>query len=183
MLEKYLIEHCSPTLASLKTANLINVPVDDSADLIFSIERLNNELSDRGVELILLRRLSDSALIYVCRKSNLRCDLSQKGVSEFLAEYGYNNLDVDYCIDRLKYRLSSASHFPHEIGLFLGYPLGDVIGFIDNAGQNSMCTGCWKVYCNQCDAIKTFAKFNKCKKVYTKLWLQGRSIKKLTVAS
>ena len=108
MLEKYLIEHCSPTLASLKTANLINVPVDDSDDLISSVERLNNELSDRGVELILLRQSSECALIYVCRKSKLRCDLHQKGVSEFLSEYGYNNLDVDYCIDRLKYRLSSA---------------------------------------------------------------------------
>lgn len=28
MLERYLIEHCSPTLASIKTANLFNMPYD-----------------------------------------------------------------------------------------------------------------------------------------------------------
>ena len=26
MLERYLVEHCSPTLASIKTANLFNMP-------------------------------------------------------------------------------------------------------------------------------------------------------------
>ena len=33
MLEKYLIRHCSPTLASLKTANLFNVPFETEEDL------------------------------------------------------------------------------------------------------------------------------------------------------
>lgn len=66
--------------------------------------------------------------------------------------------------------------FPHEIGIFLGYPLGDVIGFIKNAGHNCKCTGCWKVYCNECEAVRTFAKYKKCKDVYMRLWQQGRSV-------
>ena len=33
MLERYLIEHCSPTLAGLKTANLIHVPVESGSAL------------------------------------------------------------------------------------------------------------------------------------------------------
>ena len=68
-------------------------------------------------------------------------------------------LDKGSCLERLKSRLMHTDEFPHEIGIFLGYPLDDVKGFIDNAGQNSKCTGCWKVYCNECEAIKTFAKF------------------------
>ena len=73
--------------------------------------------------------------------------------------------------------------FPHEMGVFLGYPLGDVIGFIKNAGQNCKCVGCWKVYCNECEAIKAFARFKKCTSVYVRLWNQGRSVRQLTVAA
>ena len=76
----------------------------------------------------------------------------------------------------------NSEDFPHEIGIFLGYPLGDVIGFIDNAGKNSRCTGCWKVYCNECEAMRTFARFDKCRAVYQKMWAKGRSIVQLTVA-
>ena len=36
--------------------------------------------------------------------------------------------------------------FPHEIGIFLGYPLADVAGFIRNKGRNCKCIGTWKVY-------------------------------------
>lgn len=36
--------------------------------------------------------------------------------------------------------------FPHEIGLFLGYPLEDVQGFIENRAEGYKCVGCWKVY-------------------------------------
>lgn len=181
MLEKYLIEHCSPTLASLKTANLVNVLFDDEAFLTSSVEKINNELQDTGVCLLVLKKSENSALVYAVRKSKLAHDLQQDGVSDLLRDYGYCNTDVEACIERLKSRLSCTEEFPHEIGIFLGYPLDDVKGFIENAGKNSKCTGCWKVYCNECEAIKTFAKFNKCKEVYTKLWLKGRSIAKLTV--
>ena len=165
MIEKYLIGHCSPTLASLKTANLMNIPFESIAQLESSINKTNDELNNKGVELIILK------------KSN------QSGVKDFLADYGYKSIDVDCCIKRLKSRLKNSDSFPHEIGIFLGYPLADVKGFIENAGKNSKCSGCWKVYCNECEAIKTFKKFEKCKKVYQKLWLQGRSIAKLTVAA
>lgn len=33
MIEEYLIGHCSPTLAGLKTANLINIPFESIAHL------------------------------------------------------------------------------------------------------------------------------------------------------
>ena len=181
MLEKYLIEHCSPTLASLKTANLMNIPFENGEELVSSLEMLNTQLSGKGIELLILKKSEDSALVYAYRKSKLASDLRKAGVAEFLHGYGYESDGVDYCISRLKARLELSGEFPHEIGLFLGYPLGDVVGFIDNAGQNCKCTGCWKVYCNECEAIKTFAKFKKCKSVYKRLWQGGRSLVKLTV--
>ena len=140
--------------------------------------------SGKGVELILLKYKNNLALIYVCRKERLANDLSKEGVAEFLAEYGYERSDADYAIERLKSRLACSSEFPHEIGLFLDYPLGDVKGFIENAGANSKCTGCWKVYCNECEAVKIFDRFKKCREVYSRLWNEGtRDIMQLTVNS
>lgn len=182
LIERYLIEHCSPTLASLKTANLINIPYESIDELNNSVAVLNSKLKSKGVVLLVLKYTEKSALIYTCRTAMLQEDLSKKNVREFLSTFGYENTDAQYCIARLKQRLCTSDEFPHEIGVFLGYPLGDVKGFIENAGQNSKCSGCWKVYCNECEAIKTFAKYKKCTQIYQKLWLQGRSITKLTVA-
>lgn len=141
-------------------------------------------MSEKGIELILLRKRDNRALIYVCRRKKLCEDLSKDGVAEFLREFGYCSTDADYSINRLKTRISESFDFPHEIGVFLGYPLDDVKGFIENAGANSKCTGCWKVYCNECEAVKIFEKYKKCREVYSRLWHSGaRNILELTVAA
>ena len=165
MLEKYLIDHCSPTLASIKTANLFTCFFKTEEELMENMEYWNRQMKEKGIVLILLRKRERTALIYVCRLSMLNADMKRQGVAEFLQKCGYE------------------SKFPHEIGLFLGYPLGDVIGFIENAGQNYKCTGCWKVYCDECEAVRMFEKYKKCKDVYTRLWRQGRSVRLLTVAA
>ena len=87
------------------------------------------------------------------------------------------------CLALLKKRFEASEDFPHEIGIFLDYPLGDVIGFIQNGGQNYKCSGCWKVYCNECEALKMFQKYHKCREVYRNLWAKGRSVLQLTVAA
>lgn len=184
MIEQYLIEHCAPTLASLKTANLFTYRYESDRGLDEQLKLWNMAFKDKGIEMILLKKQKSFALIYVCRKDRLKKDLKKPGVAEFLYEYGYESTNADYAIEKLKTRLSGSEEFPHEIGIFLDYPLGDVVGFIANAGENCKCTGCWKVYCNECEAVRTFAKFKKCREVYSRLWSSGsRNIMQLTVAA
>lgn len=180
--EQYLIDNCSPTLASLKTANLFNCRFGDVSELENAVSRWNKELSVKGISVTVLRRRENTALIYVYRTEKLAEDFSRPGVARFMKRHGYENTNIGYCIDILREKLMNSEDFPHEIGIFLGYPFGDVIGFIDNAGKNSRCTGCWKVYCNECEAMRTFARFDKCRAVYQKMWAKGRSIVQLTVA-
>lgn len=182
MLEKYLIEHCSPTLASIKTANLFTYAYGSEDDLKTQVYYWNQSVREKGISLLILRKRNQSALIYVCRLNFLRRDMENPGVKEFLAGYGYESVEPAYALEKLKGRLQNSDTFPHEIGLFLGYPLGDVTGFIENAGRNSKCSGCWKVYCNECEAMRIFAKYRKCREVYMRLWNQGRSVRQLTVA-
>ena len=110
-------------------------------------------------------------------------NLNRPGVARFLKKYGYENTEPGQCLALLKKRFEASEDFPHEIGIFLDYPLGDVIGFIQNGGQNYKCSGCWKVYCNECEALKMFQKYHKCREVYRNLWAKGRSVLQLTVAA
>ena len=183
MLERYLVEHCSPTLASIKTANLFTYAYSSEEEVQEQIALWNASMNDKGIFVMELRRSEKAALIYVCRKSFLERDLKKPGVAQFMKRYGYTSLEPEDALKLLQSKLQAQEEFPHEIGIFLGYPLGDVIGFIKNAGHNCKCTGCWKVYDNELEALRTFAMFDKCRKIYVNLWNQGRSIMKLTVAA
>lgn len=125
----------------------------------------------------------DRALLYLFRPARLQQDLDQPGARSLLARYGYRAFQAEEALAQLQTRLREQGGFPHEIGLFLGYPLGDVAGFIRNRGKNCKCSGCWKVYCNELEAQKRFAQIQKCRQVYTRLWTQGRSLWQLTVAA
>ena len=73
VLEKYLIEHCAPTLASLKTASLMSLPWGEEME--HQILRYNEELSGKGVEILVLRQEGNRALVYVYRKKMLEEDI------------------------------------------------------------------------------------------------------------
>lgn len=179
MMEELIVKHCAPTLAGLKTANLINC---HDKNAISDLEECTRNLSKKGIELTVLSERGNSYLIYVYRKNRLEADLNIDAAKEILKKFGYKSTDAEECIKHLSKRIAENSCFPHEIGLFLGYPVDDVKGFIEHKGQNFKCTGYWKVYCNECEAQKTFAQYKKCIDVYTRVYLEGSSIEKLAVA-
>lgn len=182
LFEKSLIKHCSPTLASIKPASLFNIKEKDGG-LSSELEKWNNILLTKGLSVCVLRRRENSVLVYVYRRSQLAKILDSPDVKAFLWEYGYKYSDIPTVLAHLRKRLGSCPCFPHEIGVFLGYPLEDVIGFIENEGKNSKCTGCWKVYSDAVTAEKKFAQYKKCSCVYQRLWCGGKSIMQLTVAA
>lgn len=176
-----LVKHCSPTLASIKTGNLFNLQYTDKNGLTEQICKWNKELNNKGVSIDVLRYSKHKALIYVYRRNKLKEDFERIGVKDFLKNIGYICTDIDCAVENLRNKLCCNSEFPHEIGLFLGYPLEDVVGFIINGGENCKCSGFWKVYCNRYDAEKTFTKFRRCISKYMQLWQDGKSIRQLTV--
>jgi len=149
MLERLLITHCSPTLAGIKTGNLFCCRFTSIEELALQLQDANRKLNSKGIYLEVLRIQNLSTLILAYRPKYLVRDLGKSGVEIFLKQLGYAKLDPGCAISMLKECFSAQSDFPHEIGLFLGYPLNDVIGFIENEGQNSKNAGCWKVYRNE----------------------------------
>ncbi len=179
--DKILIEQCSPTLSGLKTANLFNVKFLCKDELIKSIKFWNNEFLNIGIKIVLLKERLNSALIYVYREEALKKDFNNPISKKIMEEHGYDTDNIENSINFLKNKLIADDNFPHEIGLFLGYPPKDVEGFICHKGKNCSFCGYWKVYDDLNEALKKFAKYDKCKLIYKKLWQEGRDVMQLTV--
>ena len=182
MLEESIIRHCAPTLAGIKTANMFSYRFQCTDEMMEELLEENQKLNEKGVFVEILRIGESKALIYVYRKTRLESDLQKEDVSELLMNCGYCNSEIKDCLGCLRNRLFDGE-FPHEIGVFLGYPFQDVKGFIEQKGQNYKCRGLWKVYGDEDETKKLFRKIEKCAKVYGRLFADGRSITKLTVAA
>ena len=182
MSEQSIIKHCAPTLAGLKTGNLFTTSYKSKKQLDQEIERLNKRLSGRGIRVVRLRARQGRALIYIFRPGKLLGDLDSREARDILARFGYQEPDeTASCIERLSRRISSCSDFPHEIGLFLGYPPEDVKGFIELGGQACKTSGYWKVYGDVQAAEKRFRQFTKCTCVYLDCLQRGIPFEKLAV--
>ena len=181
MLDRAIIDHASPTLARLKLGNLFNHPMGEGFPAEFAA--LRKQFRDKGVTMTILKVASGKALIYIYRRGDLERVLSDAGVRHLLGSCGYDRFDVDGALQTLRARLHGFDAFPHEIGVFLGYPLEDVLGFIENGGRNCLSCGCWKVYSNECEALRAFERYEKCKAVYQRLFASGCPLTRLTVAA
>lgn len=182
MSEEMIVRHCSPTLAGLKTANMFTCRYRDEDELRGDLRRLNASFGKKGLRAIPLRAEAGSALVYIYRPKKLEKDLGSPISNAILSEQGYGEGTASSRLSELIRRLRKNEGFPHEIGLFLGYPPDDVRCFICDRNRDCKCVGCWRAYNNEKQAEKTFALFKKCTDVYCRLYSQGSSLERLTVA-
>lgn len=182
MSEELMVKHCSPTLAGMKTGNMFVCGYGDKKEMRDEVCRLNRQLGKKGIRILPLRFRNNRALIYVYRPAKLSQDLQCDTASRLLNERGYCVETPERCILQLSKRICENEEFPHEVGLFLGYPPEDVCGFIENKAEGCKCVGCWKVYGDEETAQKTFAKYKKCTRVYCEQYAKGISVERLTVA-
>ena len=85
-------------------------------------------------------------------------------------------------LEYLRSRMQVKKSFPHEVGLFLGYPPADVRGFIENRGQDFACAGYWKVYSNEKEARKLFRRYSECSHAFCTSLEQGKAFQDLVCA-
>ncbi|MBL4935287.1 DUF3793 family protein [Clostridium sp. YIM B02515] len=95
---------------------------------------------------------------------------------KFLEGEGYQDKgSVDNLLNTL--RKNYGEGCPYEIGLFLGIPLHDVLGFRKNSGKNYLYSGYWKVYEDVKGAKMIFHKYDSVKKRVMKAVSDGKSYK------
>jgi len=143
-LESVLAFHAAPTLMGVKCGSLLSLSAKEYDKK--EISRLFESGSLGRCSALIAGRHGGRILVYIYDSGALEKLLADKGVREFLSHCGYEpSLSCDECLDILCERLCEKD-FPHEIGIFLGYPLEDVKGFIANCGKRCKLCGAWKVY-------------------------------------
>ena len=130
MSDETLIRYGAPTLAAIKTGSLFNCPFSSREEMNASLRAVNKCLLQKGVCVLPLRYKDGKALVYLYRPLMLEQDLRDPVALDILREAGYPGGKPGACIGWLIRRLKEYDTFPHEIGLFLGYPAVDVRGFI-----------------------------------------------------
>ena len=181
MSDELLIRHCAPTLAGMKTGSLFTYAPAPEEDLRAEICRLNRMLTGKGLRVLPLHAGKARVMIYVYRPGKLREDFSTAEIRQMLEQQGYQAAMPDQCVTRLMRRLRGQEDFPHEIGLFLGYPPEDVAGFMEHRTCGCKCVGCWKVYGDVQKAEALFARYKRCTSSYLRAYHSGRGLEQLAV--
>ena len=181
MAEELVVRYCAPTLAGIKTGGLFVCPFPEARELRGWLRNMNLLLRSRGLRVLSLHYRRGKALIYVYRPRMLSRDLRNDEARRILHERGYSSDSPGQALVLLTQRLCSGGEFPHEIGLFLGYPPEDVLGFIRD-DRPCKCIGCWKVYGDVESAQSAFAAFKNCTETYCSLFAEGCPLEELAVA-
>ncbi len=87
-----------------------------------------------------------------------------------LNNYGYSSCEaIEEYLKMLKNRFCASGRgdnfFPHEIGIFLGYPLKDVKGFIEKGSMPLTATGRWQVFGTPKESMQLMHAYKKAEEV------------------
>ncbi|MCF0155293.1 MAG: DUF3793 family protein [Veillonella sp.] len=166
--------HCAPALMGIKVSNLVSVPRQKGAELDVVLDDYNQQFNARGLFFFELCRCKARRMLFVYRKELLESYLRDHKNMAFLMGQGYKpDMTLEEMLERLRERMEASNQFPHEIGIFLGYPLADVAYFMYHHGDHYEVCGEWKAYTNVSAAQYTFYRFELCRAQYQAQLLNG----------
>ena len=155
-----------PTLAGQKPACIVNMNKKRFRPFAMLCKNLQEKIEYFSCKAIILYENDRFGLIMIYQPDLLHHAITKKENWEFLKKYGYhflkNNTEVSIAMLKRRYTNYQDGHaaFPHEVGVFLGYPIEDVQQFIQNKGRNYVICGYWKVYHNADAALKIFQQYH-----------------------
>lgn len=178
MYDALLVRHCAPTLAGLKTGSLFSCTFEQKEEMCICLRRWNRLLTKQDIHVLPVFHHGERTLIYIYHPRALLHDLANRQAAQLLTELGYPLSRLEHCLAHLMHRLNCSPDFPHEIGLFLGYPLEDVRGFIRDPAACKL-SGCWKVYGDVRTAQARFDMYQSCTQTCCALLSLGVGLQQL----
>lgn len=164
---------CAPVIAGIKISNLLTIQTKKLRELSEILKKTN--LSFR-----VIYPGRERLVILVYREEELRKYLVSEEVEGFISVLGYKTSDISEMfpifVRRYIRYMEIKKEFPHELGLFLGYPVEDVEGFISHNGKNYLYSGYWKVYKDAETKIKLFKNYEKVQTEIVRMLYEGIDI-------
>ena len=175
-LEIQIALQCAPLLTGRKISNLLTV------DRSFRSAVLGLFRSS-AVSCYVLYESADRITFLLYVREKLEAYLRTEKVKKLMLEFGCSGCTLSkilYSVEgRYREHMEGNGDFPHEIGLLLGYPPEDVIGFIENRGQNPLYIGYWKVYSNLEECRKVFAGYDQAREKVIHMVSSGMTVKNI----
>lgn len=163
----------APTIAREKASSLVAFNNNNKRNLYKFWEKYKKEIEvEFPFKFYELKNNNKGAVVLVYNEEKLNRILLEEKNLNFLKRFGYKkNMNIKECLNLLSSRYENAC--PHEIGIFLGYPIDDVIEFIDCPNKQCLMFGYWKVYHNPEKAKDIFKKYDMAKDKMINLITQG----------
>lgn len=175
---------CMPTLMRCKPSSLITFQKKyiEKKDQFFQVLLQEAARFDCCCKILYENEKTIYVLIY--QPELLMEVLYQFGENDLLKRYGYVrptsllsfNLNV-FQARFQEYKKQKELEFPHEVGIFLGYPIEDVEEYVKNNGENYLLCGYWKVYHNVEEALLTFHYFKRIREEAIELFFSGKELR------
>lgn len=146
-IESFLSYNTSLICAGVKPSITLNLSYINNKDM-YKLWKLYGEqyIKEMKLKFAILRKNKDSVILLIYDEKLLKQCIERKSCREFLQPLGYSK---DFTIDEYIMKLISRYNkykCPHELGIFLGYPLEDVIDFMNCTNKKCKACGYWKVY-------------------------------------
>lgn len=152
----------APTVEGKKPSTVVNLGKNQRNLRVLWQKYKDYVAGSLGVSFFELRHTEESILVLIYKPKLLGNSLFKKSSMKLLRDYGYtDDMSILECLEHLKSRYSFGC--PHEMGIFLGIPVDDVISFIENQGAKCLLCRYWKVYHNPRRAMCIFNAYDKAK--------------------
>lgn len=161
----YILECLGPLLLNQKPAELLNIGLNRGVAWE-EFKTLLTQLPEVG--LFEVRKLSKRRQVLFYNRKILGQRLVNPISQEFFRRLNYPQSDsveehLEHLIQKIRFQ-----DFPHEIGLILGYPLKDVLGFMGLAPLSYVKTRGWQVYGDERLSDEWFEKYQAARQLMSK---------------
>lgn len=163
-LMEWLVLELASTLCGNKPSTVLMLS-DTKFMPLFSLWRKHGEdiLKDSSLSYFILRETARSVTILFYRRACLQKCIQEKDHRTFLEQCGYPvEKGLEACLTVLRGRFRRTC--PHEVGVLLGIPLKDVLGFMGLNQLPLTCRGMWKVYGDPACSLSTMRCFTEDRK-------------------
>lgn len=143
---KWLALELAPTIFGNKPATVLSLANTSSMPLFSMWQKYGQSVVEgSAVKKFTLRETAKSLTILFYHPESLTKCMEESSHKIFLHRCGYRpDAGLEQCLELLRKRYQHTC--PHEIGLLLGIPLKDVLGFMGLSHLPLTCKGMWKIY-------------------------------------
>lgn len=162
----------APTLSRNKPSSIITLKRDNGRLNILWEKYRYIFLEEYKINFLELKKNEYSSVILFYYPDEIESVLYEGKNMDFLSRFGYRKeFDLIQNLFILKERFKNIC--PHEIGVFLGYPLNDVICFMEQSERQCLMCGYWKVYDDVDRAKQVFVNYDRARYNIAKSVMQG----------